>query len=104
MAISTKLHSHGFLLNEGQFQTIDCPGDTFTFTSGLGVHGEVLGGIGSPDGTQHGVLVKDGNCTTIDYPGGSFTYLNAITPEGTIVGRYTSIDGKVHGFLLTRDE
>jgi hypothetical protein len=96
--------AHGFLLSDGQFQQIDCPGSTSTFTSGIDVHGNLYGRFTGPDGIQHGTMVRDGNCITIDFPGGTLSYANAATPGGDIVGRYTSSDGIVHGFLRTEQE
>ena len=38
---------HGFSLIQGVFQTIDCPGATFTFLSGVDPQGHMVGGYGS---------------------------------------------------------
>jgi len=91
---------HGFSLIQGVVQTIDCPGSTFTFISGLDPQGQMVGGYGTADGNGHGALVIGGNCIPVDFPGGTNTYANGINPQGDIVGRYTGADGIVHGFLL----
>ena len=92
--------THGFLLTNGTLQTIDCPGATFTFLSGIDPQGQMVGGYGTVDGNGHGALVKNGNCIAVDIAGGTNTYANGINPEGDIVGRYTGSDNIVHGFLL----
>ena len=90
---------HGFSSTLGVVQTIDCPGATFTFLSGLAPQGHMVGGYATVDGNGHGALVTGGNCIAIDFPGGTNTYANGINPQGDIVGRYTGADGTVHGFL-----
>jgi len=90
---------HGFSSSLGMVQTIDCPGATFTFLSGLAPQGQMVGGYATVDGNGHGALVKDGNCIAVDFPGGTNTYVNGINTQGDIVGRYTGADGSVHGFL-----
>src|SRR5437764_1279663 len=81
-----------FLLTNGTLQTIDCPGATFTFLSGIDPQGQMVGGYGTVDGNGHGALVKNGNCIAVDIAGGTNTYANGINPEGDIVGRYTGSD------------
>jgi hypothetical protein len=90
---------HGFSSTQGVVQTIDCPGSTFTFLSGLDPQGQIVGGYGTADGNGHGALVKGETCIPVDVPGGTNTYANGIDPQGDIVGRYTGGDGVVRGFL-----
>jgi hypothetical protein len=92
--------AHGFLLQAGDFQSIDCPGYTSLFLSGLNPVGEMTGGVTSTDGSQHGAMVRDGVCTQIDFPSGTGTYANALNSQGNVVGRYTGPDRTVHGYLL----
>jgi hypothetical protein len=94
--------THGFSLARGVLQTIDCPGSTFTFLSGLDPQGQMVGGYGTADGNGHGALVIGKNCIGVDVPGGTNTYANGLDPQGDIVGRYTGTDGIVHGFLWRR--
>ena len=91
---------HGFSLTQGTVQTIDCPGSTFTFLSGVDPQGRMVGGYASADGNGHGALVINGNCIPVDFPGGTNTFANGINPQGDIVGRYTGANGVVHGYLL----
>ena len=91
---------HSFSLAHGVLQTIDCPGSTFTFLSGVAPQGQMVGGFGSADGNGHGAIVTGETCIPVDFPGSTNTYANGINPEGDIVGRYTSSDGIVHGFVL----
>jgi hypothetical protein len=94
--------THGFEVVDGTYKTIDCPGATFTFLSGIDPEGNMVGGFGSPDGNYHGALIKDGNCIQVDYPGGHDTWANGSNAQGDLVGRYTDSGGVTHGYLLRR--
>lgn len=93
---------HGFSLIQGLFKTIDCPGATFTFLSGIDPQGRMVGGYGTLDGNNHGALISNGSCIPVDIPGGANAYANAINLQGDIVGRYTGADGVVHGVLIRK--
>ncbi len=92
--------AYGFEIVEGIYKTIDCPGATWTFLSGIDPEGNMVGGFGTADGYSHGALIRHGICSAIDYPGGHDTYANGSNPEGDVVGRYTDQGGVTHGFLL----
>ena len=92
----------GFLLNGGNFTSIDFPGATLTWITGINPRGEILGFYLDADGNMHGFVLSNGNFKSIDIPGALFTEANGINPEGDIVGRYVTSDGKVHGYLLSR--
>jgi hypothetical protein len=91
--------THGFEIVDGTYKTIDCPGATFTFLSGIDPEGNMVGGFGTADGNSHGALIKHGDCSPVDYPGGHDTYANGSNAEGDLVGRYTDAAGMTHGFL-----
>ena len=91
--------THGFEMVDGKYKTIDCPGATFTFLSGIDPEGNMVGGFGTSDGNSHGALISHGECSPVDYPGGHDTYANGSNTEGDLVGRYTDAAGMTHGFL-----
>ena len=92
--------THGFSVRYGEYQTIDCPGGTFTFLSGIDPEGNMVGGFGTPDGHYHGALIKDNNCIRVDFPGSTDTYANGSNAQGDVVGRYIDANGITHGYLL----
>src|SRR5438132_7374788 len=77
--------------------SIDFPGATLTWITGINPRGEILGFYLDADGNMHGFVLSNGNFKSIDIPGALFTEANGINPEGDIVGRYATSDGKVHG-------
>jgi hypothetical protein len=97
--------THGFELSGGNFRSIDCPGATSVFLSGLNPQGDMTGEVTGKDGIQHGLLVRDGNCITVDFPGSlpGSNYANGINPRGDIVGRYATLDGVFHAYLRDKD-
>ena len=92
--------THGFTVSHGEYRSIDCPGGTFTFLSGVDPEGNMVGGFGTPDGHYHGALIKNNNCIRVDYPGSTDTYVNGSNPQGDVVGRYIDTGGLSHGYLL----
>ena len=40
--------THGFEIVDRTYKTIDCPGATFTFLSGIDPEGDMVGGSGPP--------------------------------------------------------
>jgi hypothetical protein len=51
--------THGFLLRNGRFHTIDFPGASFTVAFGINDGGDI-GGIYTLAGVNHGFLLSDG--------------------------------------------
>jgi uncharacterized membrane protein len=112
--------THGFLLREGNFTTIDLPDAFGTQAYKINSHGQILGRYrdAGPERRSHLFLLSKGEFTTIDFPdavetgvGGTNAGLNS---RGDIVGDYCEIDtppcrtyplnGTVHGFLLRGGE
>ena len=88
------------------FSTIDVPGATSTFASGLNSRGDVAGSYRDASGKSHGYLLSDDALTTFDYPGAVYTDARGINARGEIVGAYKrSGDRPVdfHGYLRTGD-
>lgn len=82
------------------FVSIDVPNATFTFATGIGPSGDIVGIYGDASFNEHGFLLSHGNFTTIDVPGslvGSSgilqTEANGISPAGDIVGDYFAPPG-----------
>jgi len=86
--------------------TIDVPGASSTFASGINDAGQVVGSYfeyGS--GYPHGFLESGGSFTTIDVPGAFYTMPGGINDAGQVVGGYADVggypdtSGPSHGFL-----
>jgi uncharacterized membrane protein len=95
---------HAFLLDGGEFTTIDPPGATgaLTFATSINDHGQIVGYYLDACGTLHGFLRdKKGVFTTIDHPDGPLgTATFDINNRGQIVGVYADAEPAGHGFLL----
>jgi uncharacterized membrane protein len=100
--------SHGYLLREGWFRTIDFS-PTFTGAVGINPSGDIVGRYQTADRKYHGFLLSAaGNFTSLDVPGATATSAFGINPDGDIVGGYCSPgpcpapvqSGLNHGFLL----
>jgi probable HAF family extracellular repeat protein len=93
---------HGFLLDQGEYSTIDPPGSVYTEAAGINPRGEIVGLYVLADGSTHGFHLYKSVLTTIDYP--DPTALGTITatpsPNGEIVGWYDDADANSHGFIL----
>src|SRR5262249_32204365 len=92
--------THGFVLSDGEFTVIDVPGSTYTNSTALTAHGEVIGRY-IADGVGYGYVLRGGVFNTIGFPGATFTGSAAMNERGDIVGRYQNADGASHGFLLS---
>jgi hypothetical protein len=64
--------THGFLVVEGSFITIDVPGASSTQPFGINPWGDIVGQY-SVGGINHGFLLHEDTFTTIDVPGASST-------------------------------
>jgi PEP-CTERM motif len=83
------------------FTSIDLPGATITFATGINNGGQIVGSYF--DATYHGFLDSGGRFTSINVPGATDTYLTGINNGGQIVGYYDDATG-FHGFLTTAPE
>jgi uncharacterized membrane protein len=90
--------TYGFLLQNGNYTTLDVPGSLSTQANGINDSGQIVGLYGA--GTRgHGFLLANGSFTTLDVPGSIFTAAYGINASGQIVGAYLDATG-AHGFLL----
>lgn len=64
----TAFVTHGFLLRDGSFSTIDFPNAIFNSATGINDRGEIVGLYDSADGGVHGYLFDGHEFTTIDDP------------------------------------
>jgi uncharacterized membrane protein len=98
--------SHGYLLHEGVFTTIDFS-PTFTGAVGINPSGDIVGRYQTADGRFHGYLLSAGTFTSLDFPRAAATSAFGINARGDIVGGYCDPAscppggnlGK-HGFVL----
>jgi probable HAF family extracellular repeat protein len=90
--------THGYLLSEGSYTTLDVPGSTLTSANGINDRGQIVGHYRA-GGIQHGYLLSRGGFTTIDVPGSTATNARAINASGQIAGWYVDAGGATHGFL-----
>jgi probable HAF family extracellular repeat protein len=91
--------THGFLLDNGNYTTLDVPGSSSTWATGINASGQIVGSYS--DGTgSHGFLLDNGSYTTLDVPGSTGTWANGINASDQIVGSYSDVSGNAHGFLL----
>jgi probable HAF family extracellular repeat protein len=79
------------------FTTIDVPGASLTYVSGVNSSGEMVGWyVPTGSSTGNGFLLSGGNFTFLNYPGGYDTEARGITDAGLIVGNaYISSEGTV---------
>jgi uncharacterized membrane protein len=113
-----KVGTHGFLLQDGAYTSIDFPGAAaFTEIWKISDYGEIDGRYrSSTDGKYHVFVLNNGTFTSVpDVPGsvetapGSFSEDGGLNNSGAIAGQYCSAKscalltsvGTLHGFLLS---
>jgi uncharacterized membrane protein len=98
--------THGFLLEDGVFTTIDVPGPSGPLESeilGINNRGQMVGTYRDAEDVIHGFLLDDGVFTTIDHPDAAReTVLFGINNRGQILGGYVDAGGTRRSFLLQR--
>ena len=84
-----------------KFHTVNVPGATQTYPSGINNAGVMVGNYQDSAGALHGYILKGGKITTLDVPHGSNTSVSHITRKGSIkvVGSYKNSAGRSLGFL-----
>jgi hypothetical protein len=88
--------SHGISFT---YSSLDYPGASQTFASGINDSGQVVGIYEDATG-WHGFLLSGGSYSSLDYPGASYTSAYGINDAGQVVGEYGDATGW-HGFLLS---
>ena len=96
--------THGFLLVDGSFRSIDVPVPGARSTTALGINsrGDIVGSWVDSRGATHGyVLPAYGPFTVVDFENAILTTAFGINAAGDIVGQYDSSE-KRHGYLRSR--
>jgi uncharacterized membrane protein len=96
--------SHGFLLRDGMYKTIDVPGAMETLAvRAINARGDIVGGFLDAGSVRHGFLRSDGKFTQIDFPGAVGTYTTGINNAGDITGGYFPKGGGDNGTFIRRN-
>jgi probable HAF family extracellular repeat protein len=98
---------HAFLVNRGDYSTLDPSGTLgaqISFARGINNVGDIVGGYFDNDGNEHGFLLHQGALTTLDVPfaGSIGTQLNSLNDAGTIVGVWVDSAFTAHGFIYEK--
>src|SRR5262252_5048535 len=92
--------SHGFIIDDSAFTSIDFPGALGTVPFSIDDRGRIVGSFIDDGGKAHGFLWNDGAFTKIDFPGTALTTGNGINKRGQIVGTFIDDCNVAHGYLL----
>jgi probable HAF family extracellular repeat protein len=98
--------THGYLLSDGHYTTLDAPGAVSTIALGINDHGQIVGYSIDSSGVTHGFLLSHGQYTSINDPNagtgaGQGTTAFQINNSGQITGWYVDSSGVGHGFVLS---
>jgi len=91
--------THGFVIQNGVFQSFDVPGSKFTEAWDIDPSGGIVGDFQDLTSVFHGFLKTADGYTSIDFPAAIGTHAFGINPGGAIVGTYTDTNNVTHGFL-----
>lgn len=91
--------THGFVIENGNFQSFDVPSSKFTEAWDINRGGSIVGDFQDLTGVFHGFLRSADGYTSIDFPAAIGTHALGINPGGAIVGMYTDTNGMTHGYL-----
>ena len=104
------IKTHGFLLRDGKYTSIDYPGAVLTFIRGINPDGDIVGrydilDVSTNKVKTHSFLLHHDKFTSIDFPDAVRTFARGINSDGVIVGRYDILDVatnqvKVLGFVF----
>lgn len=97
--------SHGFILDDGQYTTLDFPGANGTVLTSENPSGELAGEwcvvASCASGTTHSFLVsKKGEFTSFDPPGAVSSNASTVNPSDVLVGAFVDGVGATHGYQL----
>ena len=91
--------THGFVIENGNFQSFDVPNSTFTEAWDINPAANIVGDFQDKAGMFHGFLRTANGYTSIDFPAATATHAYGINPGGAIVGIYADTSKVTHGFL-----
>ena len=99
--------SHGFILENGAYTTLDFPGAAGTQLTGRNPAGAMTGFscsvascAGANNITHSFTVSKKGAFAGFDPPGAVSSTASTVNPSGAIVGAYADANGVTHGYLL----
>jgi len=92
--------THGFLLDHGNFTSINFPGARLTSAQKINDAGVVVGYFFDSTGLPHGFAYRNGSYARIDFPGAVDTVADGINSAGDIVGGYDDQNFNTHQFIL----
>jgi len=95
--------THGYVIQNGNFQSFDVSGGTFTEAWDINPLGNIVGDFQDTAGAFHGFLRTADAYASIDFPAAIGTHAFGINPRGAIVGTYTDANNVTHGFLAVPD-
>ena len=91
----------GFVLQHGQYISLNFPGSIATVGGGINDEGQIVGGYLDSANAGHGFLLSNETYSAINYPGAITTVAESINNIGAIVGLYYNLNDPIeHGFLL----
>jgi hypothetical protein len=95
-------HKHGIVVYSSSSATVNYPGASDTFGTGINKWGSIVGFYLDSSKNYQGYELKNGKYTRIHYPGSLSTMAGSINDNGVIVGSYTNSGstGHGHGFIL----
>jgi probable HAF family extracellular repeat protein len=97
---------HGFVWDDGEYETIDVPGAAATFVLGISDRGRMVGSYIDADGAYHGFLrTRKGAVRTLPEAPGAVPEMGgtqpaAVNDRGQIVGLAYEADGGSSAFLF----
>jgi probable HAF family extracellular repeat protein len=92
--------THGFLLDHGNFTSIDSPGARATTAYKINESGVIVGYFTDSSGLPHGFAYRNGSYAQIDFPGAIDTVASGINSAGDIVGGFDDQNFVTHQFRL----
>ena len=97
---------HGFLLQNGNWTTLQPPGSTRSEARGISSNGTIVGYLRDSTGKDRGYVYKNGAFTAQDYPSAAKTRIIGIdaSDDTRWVGYFTDSSGITRGFLRTASE
>jgi hypothetical protein len=101
--LDTSGNTDGFIDNGGTFTTLDVPGATSTFLTGVNNFGEAVG-FDMTGAVTHGIVCSTTGltCVQVDDPSGiDATVFNGVNDKGQIAGFYTNGVGNTIGLVAT---
>lgn len=91
--------THGFIYQNGGYQTLDPPGSDYTAATGVNAAGDVVGNY-QEGFNSYGFLYDGSNFTTISGPSGAAgAQVSAINSLGQVAGFYYDSAGDTHSFV-----